>query len=63
MKYELIRLVGRFLLVLGGASGVVLFLRALVGRDKISEGPGMNTLWGLFVVGLVCGILIILWVG
>ena len=52
-------LIGLGLILLGGASGIALFLRAVVGKDKISEGPGIATLWGLFIIGLVGGIIIL----
>lgn len=57
--YEIVRIVGIVLLLVGGASAVALFLRAVVGNDKISEGPGMRTLWGLFVLGTLAGIVIL----
>lgn len=56
---EIIRIIGVLLLVLGSVSGVALFIRAVVGDHKISEGPGIATLWGLFVVGMLAGIIII----
>ncbi len=56
---EIIRLIGILLLLLGSASGIALFIRALIGRDKAAEGPGMSTLWGLFVVGILAGIIIV----
>lgn len=51
-------LVGLGLVILGGVSGVSLFFRAVVGKDKVSEGPGMGTLWGLFIGGIVGGLII-----
>ncbi len=53
------RLIGYGLIILGGASGLALFLRASLGREKISQGPGMSTLWGLFITGLAAGVLLI----
>lgn len=58
-NYVIFRLIGIALVLLGGASGVALFLRAVVGKDKISEGPGIGTLWGLFIIGLGAGIIIL----
>ena len=57
-NYVILHLIGLGLVFLGGASGIALFLRAVVGKDKISEGPGIGTLWGLFIIGLVGGIII-----
>ncbi len=56
--YGILKLVGLGLLLLGGASGIALFFRAVVGKDKISEGPGIGTLWGLFIIGLIAGIIL-----
>ncbi len=42
------------LILLGGASGVVLFFRAAAGNAK--EDVSTSTLWGLFIIGLVAGI-------
>ena len=53
----ILRLIGYGLLLLGAASATALFVRASLGKEKISEGPGMSTLWGLFITGLVAGIL------
>ncbi|MDI6808887.1 MAG: hypothetical protein QME66_07900 [Candidatus Eisenbacteria bacterium] len=55
----MIRNMGMLLLFLGGASGVVLFVRAVVAHDKISEGPGIGTLWGLFILCTTAGIIIV----
>jgi len=57
--YGIFKLVGLGLLLLGGVSGVALFFRAVVGKDKISEGPGIGTLWGLFIIGLIAGLILI----
>jgi hypothetical protein len=57
--YGVLKLVGFGLLLLGGASGIALFCRAVVGKDKISEGPGIGTLWGLFIVCLIAEIILI----
>ena len=54
-----LNLVGIGLVLLGGASGVALFLRAIRGNDKLAQGPGMTTLWGLFLIGLLAGLMLI----
>ncbi|MBU1707696.1 hypothetical protein KKG05_07565 [bacterium] len=58
-NYTIFRAIGLGLVSLGGLSGIVLFGRAALGKDKISEGPGIGTLWGLFIIGLVSGIIIL----
>ncbi len=52
-------IVGVGMLMLGGASGVALFLRAVSKNDTLSQGPGVTTLWGLFLIGLVGGLMLI----
>ncbi len=59
MSRHIFYVVGVALLVLGGVSAVALFVRAVIGREKISEGPGIGTLWGLFVIGLVGGLVLL----
>ena len=54
-----LNLVGIGLVLLGGASGVALFLRAIGSNDKLEQGPGMTTLWGLFLIGLLAGLMLI----
>jgi hypothetical protein len=51
--------VGIGLLLLGGASGVALFIRAIGKNDSLAQGPGMTTLWGLFLIGLLAGLMLI----
>jgi hypothetical protein len=51
--------VGIGLLLLGGASGVALFVRAIGKNDNLAQGPGMTTLWGLFLIGLLAGLMLI----
>ncbi len=58
-SHHIFYVVGIGLLLLGGASGIALFVRAVIGKEKISEGPGMGTLWGLFVTGILAGIVIL----
>lgn len=52
-------IVGIGMLLLGGASGVALFLRAIGRNDTLAQGPGVTTLWGLFLIGLVGGLMLI----
>ena len=52
-------IVGIGLLILGGAAGVALFVRAMAKNDKMAQGPGMTTLWGLFLIGLLAGLMLI----
>ena len=58
--HEIFRLIGIGLTLLGSASGVALFVRAVIGKEKISEGPGMSTLWGLFIFSLASGFVILI---
>jgi hypothetical protein len=51
--------VGIGLLLLGGASGIALFVRAIGKNDNLAQGPGMTTLWGLFLIGLLAGLMLI----
>ena len=51
------RIIGLGLLLLGGLSGAALFFRAIVGAKDNSDST--STLWGLFIVGLVAGIILI----
>jgi hypothetical protein len=55
----ILNLVGIGLVLLGGASGVALFLRSIGSNDNLAQGPGMTTLWGLFLIGLITGLLLI----
>jgi hypothetical protein len=50
--------IGYSLVLLGGASGVALFCLAVFGKEKIRD-ERRGTLWGLFVLGLVGGIIIL----
>lgn len=52
--YPALRLIALFLLGLGVASGIALFIKAVAGKNG-SNG----TLWGLFIIGLAVGMLII----
>jgi hypothetical protein len=54
-----LNIVGIGLLVLGGSSGIALFVRAIGRNDTLAQGPGVTTLWGLFLIGLVAGLMLI----
>lgn len=47
-------------IILGGLSGVALFLRAITARDKTSEETGRGTLWGLFLLCFMGGLALII---
>jgi len=57
------RLIGIILISLGGISGFALFglafRSAIMGEGKIPRGIGMGTLWGLFIICLIAGFLIL----
>ncbi len=53
--------VGSGLLLLGGLSGYALFTRALKVSDKFGDETNIGTLWGLFILGLSAGLLLIWW--
>jgi len=55
----ILNLVGIGLVLLSGASGIALFLRAIGSNEAQAQGPGMTTLWGLFLIGLITGLLLI----
>lgn len=54
---EIFSIVGVCLIVLGGASGVTLFARAAFAGNKDFEGR--HTLWGLFIVCLGTGLILV----
>jgi len=54
-------IVGGGLLLLGGVSGYALFARALRISDKYGDETNVGTLWGLFLLGLFAGLLLIWW--
>ncbi|GAK52335.1 hypothetical protein U14_03586 [Candidatus Moduliflexus flocculans] len=56
---DILQFIGMGLIVLGGLSGAMLFLRAAIGK---AEGGSTSTLWGLFLLGLVCGTGLLLFV-
>jgi hypothetical protein len=49
--------VGIVLLLLGGLAGVVLLIRATVAKSDVV--PGGSTLWGLLIVGLFFGLIVL----
>jgi hypothetical protein len=53
--------VGGGLLLLGGISGCALFARALKMSDKYGDETNVGTLWGLFILGLSAGLLLVWW--
>ena len=48
--------IGAGLILLGGASGLALFARATAGKTDHGDTA---TLWGLFLVGLVAGLVLL----
>ena len=57
----IVLIVGAGLLLLGGFSGYALFARALKISDKFGDEKNVGTLWGLFILGLSAGLLLIWW--
>jgi len=57
----IVLLVGFGLLLLGGGSGYGLFNRALKIPDKFGDEANVGTLWGLFIIGLSSGLLLVWW--
>jgi len=53
--------VGGGLLLLGALSGVALFARALSLSDKVGDETNVGTLWGLFLLGIPSGLLLVWW--
>lgn len=54
---SILGLVGICLLVLAAISGVALFIKATFVVDE--KDAGKSTLWGLFVFGLIMGLILI----
>lgn len=54
-------IVGSCLLLLGGFSGFALFSRAVKLSDKFGDETNVGTLWGLFLLGVAAGLLLIWW--
>ncbi|MES2208359.1 MAG: hypothetical protein V4525_16375 [Pseudomonadota bacterium] len=61
--WHIVLLVGIGLLILGGASAYALFARSLKSTPAPTTGSDTNvgTLWGLFVLGLTLGLILIYW--
>lgn len=57
----IVLIVGAGLLLLGSLSGYALFARALKLSDKFGDETNVGTLWGLFILGLSAGLLLIWW--
>ena len=51
--------IGIGLIVLGGIAGIVLLIKATTATGK-DEVPGRSTLWGLFILGLGAGLILVL---
>lgn len=54
-------IVGTGLLLLGAFSGIALFTRSLKVKDKFGDETNVGTLWGLFILGMCAGLLLIWW--
>jgi hypothetical protein len=52
-------IVGIGLIILGGCSGVALFVRAVGGSDLKDGEKATGTLWGLFIVGVLGGLILL----
>jgi len=57
----IVLIVGIGLLLLGAASASALFVRALKLTDKFGDETNVGTLWGLFLLGLTAGLLLVWW--
>lgn len=55
----IVLIVGIGLLLLGSVSASALFVRALKLSDKFGDETNVGTLWGLFLLGLTAGLLLI----
>ncbi len=53
--------VGGGLLLLGAFSGLALFARALKLSDRVGDETNVGTLWGLFLLGIIAGLILIRW--
>jgi len=56
---DILRIFGILSLIAGGIAGTALFFRAVAGKKESSEGPGMGTLWGLFIILTALGIILV----
>ncbi len=57
--YIILFLVGLGLLLLGGISAFALFARALKITDRFGDETNIATLWGLFLLGVPVGLLLL----
>jgi len=57
----IVLIVGAGLLILGIFSGYALLSRALTLSDKFGDETNIGTLWGLFLLGVPSGLLLIWW--
>ena len=51
--------IGIGLLLLGAISGYALLARALKASDKFGDETNIGTLWGLFILGISAGLLLV----
>jgi hypothetical protein len=58
-KAGLFWVVGIGLVLLGGGAGVALFFRAIAGADNREGEKATGTLWGLFIVGVLGGLILL----
>ena len=56
-------LAGLGLLILGGIAGGTLFLKAAFLTSGKNEVAGKSTLWGLFIIGTLAGLVLIISMG
>jgi hypothetical protein len=56
---EILFCFGILSLIGGVISGAALFFRAVAGKKESAEGPGMGTLWGLFIILTALGIILV----
>lgn len=57
----IVLIVGACLLLLGAGSGIALFARALKISDRFGDETNVGTLWGLFILGISAGLLLVWW--
>jgi len=57
----ILSVVGVGLLLLGAVSAYALFARALKLSDRFGDETNVGTLWGLFLLGVPAGLLLIWW--
>ncbi|TLU65315.1 hypothetical protein FE810_08480 [Thalassotalea litorea] len=57
----IVLVVGVCLLLLGGFSGIAIFIRALKISDKFGDETNVGSLWGLFMLGIAAGLLLTWW--